>query len=816
MKKKVLMLFLSSILLVSTVACNINENTEEDFKNEEVDIGIKQEIDNEEKKEAKPVVFDVTQFINISSQELVSIMGKPDEIIETTERGFTDFPCTLYDYVNHELGFVRFDLINDCVYRITINGELPYNSGDILTTLNVQIENEEFITTDDMYIKYQYPTNDIDLIHATIIDEEKDTYLSLSVEFDSQYFNEWPVPVGSTEPGEYRVITEDYVKSVLLSPNTASFPWFDWTYKKNDYYFLVESYVDAENAFGAEVRNYFTFIYHANTQSLVYAEIDGEVLWNDGYTPTDTLVKKSLGYSNQTEDNADNYDSQEIMLWTEDSLPITLYNENESIVVNNVRYDYEFDEQGQLDLFISFSIETTFENDFDFEYSLINESGKKTERTCFFERISQFKDETGALISDNIEDLSVGDYTIIFKGFSLGNVKVDISNCKVSTKTPTPIKLKRDNKEVSVKTFDYTFWNTSGYNNTCVLGIGFELISDKLIEGFDLNFSLQGKTTGVIRNYCIEDLNIHGDYGDYISFTSNDYGEPLPVDSYEIIFYDEYKPTENVSCQHLFSDWINEMPANCETDGYVGHYKCTICDKNFDVNHKEITEIVINKGHKYEKNICEVCNYTYYSGGLKFEISDDRTYCTVSKVGDCKDEIIYIPPQYKEKPVTVIGSNSFSNVDFAKEIVIPDSVTTIKSYAFQYHGIETIEIPNSVTIIEPYAFSNCLNLKNILLPNSIVEIEGGTFLNCPQLSNIVISNNVKTIGSEAFKLCKNLHSVTIPVSVTKIGSRAFYNCENLTEIIFKGTKEEWLKIEKGSDWDSYSGEYMIYCSDGIF
>ena len=57
-------------------------------------------------------------------------------------------------------------------------------------------------------------------------------------------------------------------------------------------------------------------------------------------------------------------------------------------------------------------------------------------------------------------------------------------------------------------------------------------------------------------------------------------------------------------------------------------------------------------------------------------------------------------------------------------------------------------------------------------------------------------------------------SVTIPDSVTEVGNYAFLYCSSLTSINYNGTKAQWNAISKGSPWNSYTGNYTIYCTDG--
>ncbi|MBR6140737.1 MAG: leucine-rich repeat domain-containing protein [Bacteroidaceae bacterium] len=133
--------------------------------------------------------------------------------------------------------------------------------------------------------------------------------------------------------------------------------------------------------------------------------------------------------------------------------------------------------------------------------------------------------------------------------------------------------------------------------------------------------------------------------------------------------------------------------------------------------------------------------------------------------------------------VTSIGNYAFSGYSGLTSVTIPNSVTSIGDSAFSgCSGLTSITIPESVTSIGNWVFYGCTGLTSISIPESVTSIGNWVFYGCTGLTSISIGNSVTSIGICAFEGCSGLTSITIPYSVTSIGSGAFSGCSSLTSI----------------------------------
>lgn len=127
--------------------------------------------------------------------------------------------------------------------------------------------------------------------------------------------------------------------------------------------------------------------------------------------------------------------------------------------------------------------------------------------------------------------------------------------------------------------------------------------------------------------------------------------------------------------------------------------------------------------------------------------------------------------------------NLYINRMLVTDLVIPNSVTEIKSSAFEYcESLTSVTIPDSVAKIGNSAFYYCTSLVTVKIPASVTNIGGSAFEECTLLSDITIPNSVTQLGSSVFDNCDSLVSITIPDSVISMGSYVFYSCESLVSV----------------------------------
>ena len=221
------------------------------------------------------------------------------------------------------------------------------------------------------------------------------------------------------------------------------------------------------------------------------------------------------------------------------------------------------------------------------------------------------------------------------------------------------------------------------------------------------------------------------------------------------------------------------------------------------------------------------------------------------------------------RDVSYIGAKSFYNCSGLTNLALPESLTTIESYAFMgCSSLKKIEIPNSVESIGEGCLLGCINLEELVVPYvgteknpqgpskntllgtlfgtsrrdgcieteqrfksgsnsetlvifyipkklSKVTVTGNsnlyyTFSNCGNIKEINI-RNVSLIGERTFYGCSGLTNLNLPETLTAIGDRIFDGCSSLTSVTFP----ESLKCFGDNCFQGWSGLTSLTLPDTL-
>ena len=235
-------------------------------------------------------------------------------------------------------------------------------------------------------------------------------------------------------------------------------------------------------------------------------------------------------------------------------------------------------------------------------------------------------------------------------------------------------------------------------------------------------------------------------------------------------------------------------------DGEVDGFEYTVSDNN----EARITKY---KGNAENVNIpAKIGNYTIvqinhdaFNGNTSIKtvsIPSSVRQIDTDAFADCSalEEIKF------SEGIQKLWSGVFSNCTALKKVTIPASLEFIGADTFSNTGISEIEFAENGKLTEIYdcAFGKCNNLKHVAVPDS-VKVLSRTFAWDNELVSVKFSNNQPELEVGVVSSCPKLEKVYIPVSVKKINNLAFLNDEKLSKVYYSGSKEDWEKIEIGSE-----------------
>ncbi len=188
----------------------------------------------------------------------------------------------------------------------------------------------------------------------------------------------------------------------------------------------------------------------------------------------------------------------------------------------------------------------------------------------------------------------------------------------------------------------------------------------------------------------------------------------------------------------------------------VNHWHAATCDHASEKS--DIAPHILD-----ENGACTVCDYAEVQAQFEFELLEDNTYALTGVTNPDVATFANVPATHEGANVTVIGQE-----------------------AFCYDGCENlvhVNLPSTITKLEQQAFWGTVGLKQLILPDSLQEI--GTYaLGASGFEEIVIPENVIVFGQGAFQQSEVLRKVTFRCHEVTLSTYIFYACPALEEIVF--------------------------------
>lgn len=217
------------------------------------------------------------------------------------------------------------------------------------------------------------------------------------------------------------------------------------------------------------------------------------------------------------------------------------------------------------------------------------------------------------------------------------------------------------------------------------------------------------------------------------------------------------------------------LPSNLVTINKEAFYKCS------SLSSISFPETVTTLG----SNSFYACNRLTEVTLPKSLAKVDTAWTDVSPFVSCENlkKVVFQDGLVKIPDYILNGASSVT------EIVIPDSVTTIGTSAFEKLGqLQSIALPKNLTTINRKAFSECSSLSSISFPDTVTTLGGNSFYACNRLTEVTLPKNLAKVdtfwsGESPFTSCENLETVTFQEGTVTIPSDILNNTSSVKQVV---------------------------------
>ncbi len=407
--------------------------------------------------------------------------------------------------------------------------------------------------------------------------------------------------------------------------------------------------------------------------------------------------------------------------------------------------------------------------------------------------ISAFKDCSG-LTSVNIEDVAA--WCKIGFNDSQANPLSYAKNLYLNGEKVTELVIPDGVTSIG----EYAFYNCSALTSVeipnSVTSIGKQAFDGcynlkTVLNRSDLTFT-KGRDNGCIAWFANKVLNKYdGRIGDFIFEKDNAtyYLQGYVGDETELVLPENYKDSNYAigatafeHCSSLTSVVISKGVTS------IGEYAFASCSS--------LTSVVISKG---VTSIGEY-TFASCSGLTSIVLPNSVTSIGDFAFADCSALTSIVFPNSVTsigRYAFSIGRYAFYNCSDLASVEIPNSVTSIGYSAFENcRGLTSVNIDdlaawckidfhNDYSNPLYYAKNLYLNgekVTELVIPDGIISIDSYAFYNCSSLTSVVIPNSVTHIGYYAFSGCQEIKKLYISSEIQSISDYAFYGCAKLIDI----------------------------------
>ena len=179
-----------------------------------------------------------------------------------------------------------------------------------------------------------------------------------------------------------------------------------------------------------------------------------------------------------------------------------------------------------------------------------------------------------------------------------------------------------------------------------------------------------------------------------------------------------------------------------------------------------------NSEHVVKTEDALIIKGSLFSTTKNYNYCDETAWSQITKIAEYAvspaQELTSLSIPYNVREIgsrAAMGCSTIENINFASNT----NLIEIGSSAFDGVGITSLVVPDSVESIRSYAFNGCKSLAEVILPESITTIPGNMFSSCSSLK-MLYGPGVETVASTAFTGCSGLKSVYLGAySASKVG-----------------------------------------------